>query len=76
MQMPKISSLLLVMPVVFAVGLSPSYAFDASKVIKGETSSSKIFEFFSNFRKDGKQEEAVEVLKFAAQNGNSGAQWK
>ena len=59
-----------------AVSMLPAQAFDASEIIKGDTGSSKIFEFFHSFRKDGKQEEAVEVLKYAAEQGNSAAQWK
>ncbi len=74
--MSKISPLLLVLPVVFATGIGSAHAFDASKVIKGDAASVKIFEFFFKFRKDGKEEEAVEVLKYAAENGNSDAQWK
>lgn len=54
----------------------PSHAFDASKVIQADTPASKIFQFFFKFREDGKSEEAVEVLKYAAENGNSAAQWK
>ena len=74
--MPKFSSLIMVLPVVLSAGVSSVHAFDASKVVKGEAASGKIFEFFFKFRKDGKQEEAVEVLKYAAENGNSDAQWK
>lgn len=51
-------------------------AFDASQITKEEAGSTKIFEFFFNFRKDGKKDEAIEVLKYAAEQGNSAAQWK
>jgi len=53
-----------------------SYAFDASQITKEEAGSTKIFEFFFNFRKDGKKDEAIQVLKFAAEQGNTAAQWK
>ncbi len=51
-------------------------AFDATEIIKGDTGSTKVFEFFFNFRKDGKKDEALQVLKYAAEQGNSAAQWK
>ena len=76
MKKPRISSLLLVLPVVFTTGILPSHAFDASKIIKSDTASEKIFQYFFKFRKDGKPEEAVEVLKYAAEIGDSAAQWK
>ena len=66
----------LVLPVIMAVGVPTAYAFDASKILKADAASGQIFEFFFKFKEDGKQEEAVEVLKYAAENGNSAAQWK
>jgi len=51
-------------------------AFDASKIIRKDTPASEVFQFFFEFREEGKPEEAVEVLKYAAENGNSAAQWK
>jgi len=59
-----------------AMQASGALAFDASKIIQGNTPSTKVFEFFFNFRKDGKSEEAFEVLKYAAEHGHSAAQWK
>lgn len=53
-----------------------AFAFDPSKIVESDASTPKIFKFFFSFRKDGKQEEAVSVLKYAADNGNSAAQWK
>jgi TPR repeat protein len=76
MQKYRISSLLYVLPLVAAAHVTSAHAFDASKVIKGDAASGKIFEFFFKFKKDGKQKEAVEVLRYAAENGNSDAQWK
>ena len=72
----RLSSLLLALPLVLSVGLTSSYAFDASKVIKGDAASGQIFQYFFKFKEDGKSEEAVEVLKYAADKGNSAAQWK
>ena len=62
--------------VTLALGGNSARAFDASKIVKDDTPSNKIFEFFFKFRKDGKKEEAFEVLKYAADHGNPAAQWK
>lgn len=70
------SKMFMALPVVLAAGMSTASAFDASKVLKGDAASGQIFEFFFKFKNDGKPEEAVEVLKYAAENGNSAAQWK
>jgi len=59
-----------------AASVKHTHAFDASKVIEGDASSNKVFRFFRSFNKQGKKEEALSVLKYAAQNGNSAAQWK
>lgn len=64
------------LPLALSASVTSSYAFDASKIIKGDTASGQIFQYFFKFKKDGKQEEAVEVLKYAADKGNSAAQWK
>lgn len=76
MKMSKLSSFLIALPVFVAAGSIQSHAFDASKVIKGDAASGQIFEHFFKFKNDGKQEKAVEVLKYAAEQGNSDAQWK
>ena len=54
----------------------PGYAFDASQILKEDSKSTEVFQFFFEFRNDGKKEEAIEVLRYAAENGNSAAQWK
>lgn len=72
----RLTSLFLALPLVLSAGMTTSYAFDASKVIKGDTAPGQIFQYFFKFREDGKPEEAVEVLKYAADKGNSAAQWK
>ncbi|MEM7067490.1 MAG: tetratricopeptide repeat protein [Pseudomonadota bacterium] len=53
-----------------------TYALDASKIIKSDTKSSTIFEFFFDFMNKGQQDDALDVLKYAAEQGNSAAQWK
>ncbi len=58
------------------VFLAPAYALDASKIIKKDTKSSTIFQLFFGFIEDGKSDEAFDVLKYAADQGNSAAQWK
>ena len=63
----------------FAMGLvlsPPAQALDASKIIQKDTKSSKIFELFFGFVKEGRNEDAFDVLKYAADEGNSAAQWK
>lgn len=52
-------------------------AFDPEKVFENKKpSSSKLFQFFFNARKNGQEEEAISALKYAADQGNSAAQWK
>lgn len=53
-----------------------AHALDASKVLGDNTKSSAVFELFFGFMKDGKKDDAVDVLKYAADHGNSAAQWK
>lgn len=53
-----------------------AHAFDPAKVFEGDMSSRKIFRFYFEARKKGQEEEAVSVLKYAADQGNPAAQWK
>ncbi|MEM9329760.1 MAG: sel1 repeat family protein [Pseudomonadota bacterium] len=53
-----------------------AFALDASKIIKKDTKSSTIFELFFDFLDKGKPDDALDVLKYAAEQGNSAAQWK
>ncbi len=53
-----------------------AHAFDPSKVIQDEISLKEISQFIFDARKEGKEAEAIGVLKFAADSGNSAAQWK
>lgn len=76
MLISKTRSFLIAVSLLVTLPVPGAFAFDASEVIKGDTGSSKIFEFFHSFRKSGKEEEAIEVLKYAAEHGNSAAQWK
>ena len=76
MPISRQSSSLLILATAFTLVAAPAKAFDASKIINSKTGSNQIFEFFFDFRKDGKQEEAIQVLKYAAEQGNSAAQWK
>lgn len=72
----RLTSLIVALPIALSLGMKTSYAFDASKVIKGDAGPGQIFQYFFKFKEDGKSEEAVEVLKYAADKGNSAAQWK
>lgn len=69
-----LSALIVCTPLALAGGAA--HAFDASKVLEGDTTSNKVFKFFRTFRKDGRKEDALGVLKYAAENGNLAAQWK
>ncbi len=51
-------------------------AFDPAKVFAGDVSSREVFRFYFDARKNGKEAEAVSVLKYAADQGNPAAQWK
>jgi hypothetical protein len=74
------------MAVAFAVGfafLLPVFspdkasAFDPKQVFKEEKpSSKKLFRWYLKKKKEGDDEEALDVLEFAAGQGNSTAQWK
>ena len=57
-------------------GANHAYGFDPSKVFEGEMSPQKIFKFYFDARKNGQPEEAVSVLKYAAEHGNQAAKWK
>ena len=69
-----LSALILCTPLALASGAA--HAFDASKILEGDTTSKKVFKFFRSFRREGRKEEALGILKFAAENGNVAAQWK
>jgi TPR repeat protein len=52
-------------------------AFDPQKVFQEDKPAApKIFKFFFKARQQGKQEEAVDALLYAAEQGNHAAQWK
>ncbi|MBO6815360.1 MAG: sel1 repeat family protein [Rhizobiaceae bacterium] len=78
MRISDVKALIIVTLVGAGMGFmpAPARAFDASRIIENDTSSTKIFEFFYNFKREGRPQEAVEVLKYAAGIGNSAAQWK
>jgi len=59
-----------------SVGSQSAFALDASKLIGKNANSSTVFELFFDFMNEGKKEDAVDVLKYAADRGNSAAQWK
>ncbi len=52
-------------------------AFDPQQVFKEERPSfEKIWRFFTDKRKEGHEEEAVDALRYAAENGSNAARWK
>ena len=66
-----------VLAMLSGLGLSnPAFGLDASKLITPETKSSTVIELFVGYVNEGKREDAVEVLRYAAEQGNSAAQWK
>jgi TPR repeat protein len=74
----NIAGLLCAFAIVNGTGLATNnaYAFDPLKVFEGEMSSQKVFRFYFEARKKGQQEEAISVLKYAADHGIQAAQWK
>ncbi|MFK7903449.1 MAG: tetratricopeptide repeat protein [Nitratireductor sp.] len=55
----------------------PAHAFDAKKVFKEDKPSvKKVLRHYFNKKKRGQNKEAHEALKYAAERGNSAAQWK
>lgn len=55
----------------------PAAAFDPKQVFKEEKpSAKKLFKWYLKQKKQGKNEEALDVLEYAADQGNSTAQWK
>lgn len=58
-------------------GGGPAYAFDPEKVFEEEKpSAGKIIRFFFKAWKKGDNEDAIGALKYAADQGDHGAQWK
>lgn len=51
-------------------------AFDPDKVFKGDISPRNIFSLYFKARKNGQESQAVNVLKYAADQGSFAAQWK
>lgn len=52
-------------------------AFDPEQVLTDDKLSfSKLFQHYFSARKDGRHEEAINVLKYGADNGSLAAQWK
>ena len=60
-----------------AFQFQPAAAFDPAKVFANEKPTfENVFRFFRDARQKGQQEEAIGVLKYAADQGNHAAQWK
>lgn len=63
------------MAVPFSV--QPAHAFDPEKVFKEKKpSAKKLFRFYLKKKKAGEEREALDVLEYAADQGNPTAQWK
>lgn len=57
--------------------MNEAKAFDPQKVFKEDKpSTKKLFRFYLKKKKQGKNEEALDVLEYAADQGNPTAQWK
>jgi len=59
-----------------AVMAGPSLALDASKVLDQDAKPSTVFELFFGMMEEGKTEDALDILRYAADKGDSAAQWK
>jgi TPR repeat protein len=58
-------------------GANSAMAFDPQKVFKEEKpSTKKLFRFYLTQKKQGKDDEALDVLEYAADQGNQTARWK
>lgn len=57
-------------------GAMGSFAFDASKILKGDETSNQFIHSFQQFKQRGQEDEALQMLEYAARNGNPAAQWK
>lgn len=58
------------------IGSQNAFASDVSQFITKDTTASEIIQYFFRLKEEGKPDVAVNVLKYAAENGNSAAQWK
>lgn len=59
------------------VAADPAMAFDPQKVFKdSKPSPKKLFRFYLKKKKQGEEKEALDVLQYAADQGNPTAQWK
>lgn len=75
-----ISSSLLVLALsvgTLSLGVSDSYAFDPSKIFKEKKPShKKLFKHYLKKKRNGNSAEAMDVLKYAAEQGSQTAMWK
>ncbi|MEO0635950.1 MAG: tetratricopeptide repeat protein, partial [Pseudomonadota bacterium] len=62
--------------VVIALAAAPVHAFDVRSNFAPDAASEDIFKFGFKAFKDGRREEGVEALKYAAEKGHAGSQWK
>ncbi|MEM7291595.1 MAG: hypothetical protein AAF412_14690, partial [Pseudomonadota bacterium] len=76
MLISRISTLFAASAIFIAFSCVGANALDASTVIKKDTKSSTIFELFFDYLDKGQNDDAISVLKYAADQGNSAAQWK
>ena len=61
----------------FGSFVGSAHAFDPTKVFKKEKPSVRdLFRFYLKKKKEGDTEEAIDVLEYAADQGNQTAQWK
>lgn len=76
MRISRVLSLPAVLAVALPLWTGNALALDVSTIIHKDTKSSTIFELFFDFLNKGKNDDALSVLKYAADQGNSAAQWK
>ncbi|MEO0497823.1 MAG: tetratricopeptide repeat protein [Pseudomonadota bacterium] len=58
------------------LAFAPAHAFDVRSSFAPDAASEDIFKFGFNAFKNGRQKEGVEALKYAAEKGHPGSQWK
>ena len=76
MRISSASLFFVVALIAMPLGSGKAYALDASSVLGEEARSTTVFQLFFGFLREGKEDDAVGVLKYAADQGDSAAQWK
>ncbi|GIL00896.1 MAG: hypothetical protein BroJett030_07950 [Alphaproteobacteria bacterium] len=73
----QIAAVVLCAGLLLPAAAEPARAFDPEKVFEGQKPSPlALWKYFFSARKKGQEEEAIDVLRYAAEQGSHAAQWK